>query len=464
MVFYRLKAKFWEKHTRNYRNMPKFKTIHMLDISLQEVSKNEIEKELVAKTDQNQVNVTIAGAIAQAFWFLCDYFLVKDYLAFLLICRLLVLFLPLLLVVFRKKIGLNGSQCLLITAALLSVLISYILNSFDENILLIYVFGYSILFVGAGALANWKLKYSLILVAFSLITNLIFFNTTSTIPLDVYIVKCIVPLYSSALISILMINNRRKILIHELQITKALEYSNQKLEEQKNKINAELDFLIYSISHDLRSPLMSVKGLLALIAESEEINSNVKTYLKMADGSIDRLDQTIYDILEYSRNSRTEILYEKFNVHQVVELNNSDLKFYNEKAIDFQIHVNGNVEIYTDEKRFVTVIKNLISNAVKYSKTDNEPSFVKFELNEVGEFYEVTVSDNGVGIPKDQHGRIFEMFYRVSAGRVGSGLGLFIVKEIMEKLGGTISLQSEPNVGSTFTVRLPKIAADKAVF
>ena len=444
--------------------MPQSKTIHMLDISLQEVRRDEIEKELVAKTDQNQVNVTIAGAIAQALWFICDYLLIKEHLSIIFISRLVVLILPLILIAFRKKIGINGSQCFLITAVLLSVNISFILNSFDENILLIYVFGYSILFVGAGALANWKLKYSIIFVVFSLITNLIFFNTISTIPLDVYIVKCIVPLYSSALISVLMINNRRKILIHELKITKALEHSNKRLEEQKNKINAELDFLIYSISHDLRSPLMSVKGLLALIAESEETNANVKTYLKMADGSIDRLDQTIYDILEYSRNSRTEILYEKFNVRQVVELINSDLKYYNEKAIDFQIHVNGNVDIYTDKKRFVTVIKNLISNAVKYSKTDNEPSFVKFELNEVGEFYEVTVSDNGVGIPKDQHGRIFEMFYRVSAGRVGSGLGLFIVKEIMEKLGGTISLQSEPNVGSSFTIRLPKIDADKAVF
>jgi signal transduction histidine kinase len=429
----------------------------MLDITLQEVRKDEIEKELVTKTDQNQVNVAIAGAIAQAFWFLCDFLLIKNSIPFLLVARLLVLFIPLFLIFVRKKLGLNGSQCLLFTAMLLSVLISYILNSYNENILLIYVFGYSILFVGAGALANWKLKYSLMLVAFSLITNLIFFNSTSTIPLDVYIVKCIVPLYSSALISILMINNRRKILIHELQITKALENSNQKLEEQKNKINAELDFLIYSISHDLRSPLMSVKGLLALISETEEISANVKTYLKMADGSIDRLDQTIYDILEYSRNSRTEIQYEKFDVRKVVELINSDLKFYNEKAIDFQINITGSEEIYTDKKRFVTVIKNLISNAVKYSKTDNEPSYVKFELNEVGEFYEVTVSDNGVGIPKDQHGRIFEMFYRVSTGRVGSGLGLFIVKEIMEKMGGTITIQSEPNVGSTFTVRLPKI-------
>jgi signal transduction histidine kinase len=258
-----------------------------------------------------------------------------------------------------------------------------------------------------------------------------------------------------------MINNRRKILIHELRITKALEHSNQKLEEQKNKINAELDFLIYSISHDLRSPLMSVKGLLALIAESEETNANVKTYLKMADGSIDRLDQTIYDILEYSKNSRTEIQNEDFNIRELVEQINADLKHYNEKAVDFQISIQGSNEIHTDKKRLVTVIKNLISNAVKYSKTNAEPSFVKFEMNQVNEFIEIQVSDNGIGIHKDQHTRIFEMFYRVSTGRVGSGLGLFIVKEIMEKMGGNISLQSELNIGSTFTVRLPKINANQ---
>jgi signal transduction histidine kinase len=385
--------------------------------------------------------------------------LLTEHITLIFISRLIVLFLPIILITFRKKIGINGSQCFLITAALLSVIVSFILNSYDENILLIYVFGYSILFVGAGALANWKLKYSIILVVFSLITNLIFYNTTSSIALDVYIVKCIVPLYSSALISILMINNRRKILIHELKITKALEQSNIKLEEQKNKINAELDFLIYSISHDLRSPLMSVKGLIALISETEDISENVKNYLKMADGSIDRLDQTIYDILEYSKNSRTEIQNERFNIREVVETINRDLKYYNEKPIDFQISINGSEEIFSDKKRIITVVKNLISNAVKYSKTNTELSFVKFELVEKSDSYEMKVSDNGIGIPKDQHQRIFEMFYRVSTGRVGSGLGLFIVKEIMEKMGASISVESEQNLGSCFTVNLPLVDA-----
>lgn len=429
----------------------------MIDITLQEVKQAEIEKELVAKTDQNQVNVTIAGAIAQAFWFVCDFMLIEQNISYLFISRLLVLFVPLILILFRKKIGLNGSQCFLITSVLLSVLISYILNSYDENILLIYVFGYSILFVGAGALANWKIKYSLIFAVFSLVTNLIFYNTFSTIPVDVYIVKCLVPLYSSALISLLMINNRRKILIHELKITRALERSNVRLEEQKNKINAELDFLIYSISHDLRSPLMSVKGLIALISETEDISENVKNYLKMANGSIDRLDQTIYDILEYSKNSRTDVQFEKFNIREVVELINTDLKFYDDNRVDFQINIIGAEEIYTDKKRIITVVKNLVSNAVKYSKTSFETSFVKFETRQSPEYIELIVSDNGIGIPKDQHQRIFEMFYRVSSGRIGSGLGLFIVKEILEKLGGTIAVESEPNIGSTFTVRLPKI-------
>ena len=100
----------------------------MIDITLQEVKQAEIEKELVAKTDQNQVNVTIAGAIAQAFWFVCDFMLIEQNISYLFISRLLVLFVPLILILFRKKIGLNGSQCFLITSVLLSVLISYILN------------------------------------------------------------------------------------------------------------------------------------------------------------------------------------------------------------------------------------------------------------------------------------------------------------------------------------------------
>jgi signal transduction histidine kinase len=201
---------------------------------------------------------------------------------------------------------------------------------------------------------------------------------------------------------------------------------------------------------------MSVKGLIALISETEDISENVKNYLKMANGSIDRLDQTIYDILEYSKNSRTDVQFEKFNIREVVELINTDLKFYDDNRVDFQINIIGAEEIYTDKKRIITVVKNLVSNAVKYSKTSSETSFVKFETRQTPEYIELIVSDNGIGIPQDQHQRIFEMFYRVSSGRIGSGLGLFIVKEILEKLGGTIAVESEPNIGSTFTVRLPK--------
>jgi signal transduction histidine kinase len=221
------------------------------------------------------------------------------------------------------------------------------------------------------------------------------------------------------------------------------------------KTKAELDFLIYSISHDLRSPILSVKGLLMLINQFEKLNPQQYSYLKMAESSTDRLDQTIYDMLDFADNATIELKSESFNIRVMVQEIFDDLKFLAKVPIDFQINIAGSDIVYADRKRIKTIIKNLASNAVKYSRKDSDDAFVKFTMLQNHQSIEFEIADNGIGIPEEEQEKIFEMFYRYEPDTNGSGLGLFIVKEVLAKIGGTISLKSAMLKGSAFRVNLP---------
>jgi signal transduction histidine kinase len=193
-----------------------------------------------------------------------------------------------------------------------------------------------------------------------------------------------------------------------------------------------------------------------LIRDFEKLNPEQKSYLTMAEGSVERLDQTIFDMLDFANNARIDLKSESFDIREMVQEIFDDLKFMAKVPIHFQIEVEGSEIIRADRKRLKTIIKNLASNAVKYSRTDASDAFVKFRLLQDKDKIEFEISDNGIGIPSEQQEKIFEMFYRYANDTNGSGLGLFIVKEVLSKIGGTIELESQENKGSIFRVSVPK--------
>jgi signal transduction histidine kinase len=133
----------------------------------------------------------------------------------------------------------------------------------------------------------------------------------------------------------------------------------------------------------------------------------------------------------------------------------NDLKFLTKVPIVFFIEVEGSNLICGDRKRLRTVIKNLASNAVKYCGKDAKNPFVKFSLCRNSDKIEFSLEDNGSGIPAEHQQKIFDMFYRYSTHISGSGLGLFIVKEVLAKIAGSIALESEVGKGSKFSVSVP---------
>lgn len=233
-------------------------------------------------------------------------------------------------------------------------------------------------------------------------------------------------------------------------------YVVEKRNRELRKLNSELDRFVYSASHDLRAPLASILGLIA-VARLDKSN-NVEEYLNLIEKSIHKLDGFIRDIIDFSRNSRLELDTEpiKFEsmVHEIID----ELKYMDERGLIRKIvEVNGSGDFYTDRKRLAIILRNLISNAYKYHNPYAEDNFVHVTVKYSAQEATIIVADSGIGISEEHLSNIFKMFYRANENNNGSGLGLYIVKETVEKLKGNITVRSVPNKGSTFELKLVSI-------
>jgi PAS domain S-box-containing protein len=229
---------------------------------------------------------------------------------------------------------------------------------------------------------------------------------------------------------------------------------------QKNselqKTNSELDKFVYSVSHDLRAPLSSILGVIE-IAQDDTTDELMIEHLQMLKGNVKKLDGFISDILDYSRNARLEVKKEEVNFNELLNDISHNLKFMgsNNRKVEIKIYVSGKASVHTDKSRLSIVLNNLISNAIRYQNSQNPNPFVDIKVDTSDTETGIIIHDNGIGIRKELHQKIFDMFYRISEESVGSGLGLYIVKEAVNKLNGNIEVISEPGEGSTFTIKIP---------
>jgi signal transduction histidine kinase len=227
--------------------------------------------------------------------------------------------------------------------------------------------------------------------------------------------------------------------------------------EELQKINTELDKFVYSVSHDLRAPLTSMLGIVE-IAEEETEAGDMHRLLQLLKSNIKKLDKFILDILDHSRNARMEIKNEEINFVEIINSITESLNYkssLNERMVEVRTNIQGNVRFCSDKNRVAIVLNNLISNAIKYADPKAINPFVEIKISVNDEVANIVVEDNGIGIDKAFYEKIFEMFYRASENSTGSGLGLYIVKETLKKLNGTIKVESEKGKGSLFYVSIP---------
>ena len=221
--------------------------------------------------------------------------------------------------------------------------------------------------------------------------------------------------------------------------------------------NTELDRFVYSASHDLSAPLKSLLGLVH-VARKDNPGQAMSQYLDMMETSVKKLEDFIRDVTNYSRNARTEVLKTEIDLSTLVQSVLSDHRYSpGFESMEFRVNLNLHSVFLSDEMRLKIILNNLISNAIKFRWTgfDRKP-YVSIEAEEIGESVQICVRDNGRGIPQDKAGKVFEMFYRGTDSIPGSGLGLYILKETVIKLGGTVSLKTDVGAGSAFTITIPK--------
>lgn len=233
------------------------------------------------------------------------------------------------------------------------------------------------------------------------------------------------------------------------------------LEDERRSLyrtNRNLDELYYRLSHDLRAPIASLLGLNHL-ARLEVNDKNALSYLAMMDTSISKLDNLIRDLIGMSKNRLVEVKLEEVKFDLLMEEIRQRI-FTDGKTGKVQLlycKSAGNV-LVTDVSLLRFILTGLIDNAVTFrSANDERQPFVKVSFERTLGRIKIAVEDNGIGMEKESVARVFEMFYKEDSNSTRSGLGLFSVFNMVEKLDGFISVKSTPGTGTIFTISLPAL-------
>jgi signal transduction histidine kinase len=226
---------------------------------------------------------------------------------------------------------------------------------------------------------------------------------------------------------------------------------------EKHMARLRSDF-ISNVTHELKTPLTSIRmyaeSLLIGRVNSDQVQ---KEYLSVVVNETDRLKRMINNILEFSKmeKGKPEYFFVNSNLASILKSAIQEMNYWLDKeGFDVVTELDDTILASVDPEKMKQAISNLLSNAIKYS-TDTKKIFVR--LFKKPEHVCIEVEDKGMGIPEDMLSRIFEQFYRIGQKESisGTGLGLTVVKEIVEAHSGTISVTSEIGKGSKFTVRIP---------
>jgi PAS domain S-box-containing protein len=219
------------------------------------------------------------------------------------------------------------------------------------------------------------------------------------------------------------------------------------------------------VSHELRTPLTSIKGFTEMILDEDagEINEEQREFLSIVDANADRLIALVNDLLDISRieSGRVQLKLEPADVGEMMTIIVATMDhLIEEKSQTLELSVDQDLpQIELDRDRIIQVLTNLVSNAYKYTQ---EGGLIRVTVEQSDQFVHFAVADNGFGISEKDQEKLFTRFFRVDSALTrqigGTGLGLNIVKTIIEMHGGEVSVYSELGVGSTFAFTIPFVS------
>jgi hypothetical protein len=225
-------------------------------------------------------------------------------------------------------------------------------------------------------------------------------------------------------------------------------------EQELVESNLHLDQVFYKTTHDLMAPLHSMLGL-ATLAETGSEEERLR-YIGLIKSNILRLEGYLKEINTFFQGNRLEIKRERINIRQLVSQEIDILRGTpTARGIEIGIELDQHTDFYSDTFRMRTIVTNLCSNAIKYSDLNKKWPFVKIGVKIDSKACVLEVQDNGIGIDFESQKRIFDRFFRATDTSYGAGVGLYIVKDTVQRLGGTIEVSSIKGVGTTFAATIP---------
>ena len=242
----------------------------------------------------------------------------------------------------------------------------------------------------------------------------------------------------------------------EFEVREWAKENKEEIDELKKQEQYRREFL-GNVSHELKTPIYNIQGYIETLIDGGLEDENINyDYLKKAANNAERLSEIVEDLVAISRHEtgRMEILWESFNIHELAQETMDSFEMMAKThniTLDFKNGSSTTTIVYADREKIRQVLTNLISNSLKYGKENGNTmvSIYNMDKNAL-----VEVSDNGIGIEAQHLPRLFERFYRVDTSRSrlqgGSGLGLSLVKHILEAHNQTIHVRSKPSIGTTF--------------
>lgn len=234
---------------------------------------------------------------------------------------------------------------------------------------------------------------------------------------------------------------------------KQLQLQKEKLLLKLEKSNDELQEYAHIVSHDLKSPLRSIDALISWLKEDNKgkLDDASLQNFNLIETTLEKMEQLITDVLNYSSVGADDT--EKVDV---------DINDLTKELINI-LYIPNHIEIKTlqtlpvvkgDQTKLKQLFQNLISNAVKF--IDKDKGYIEIDVESLNDCYQFSIKDNGIGIDKKFHDKIFKIFHSLNKSKDSTGIGLSIVKKIVDLHGGTIWLESEPNIGTTFYFTIKK--------